>query len=118
MKSSKLFLIALFVLFVGVNVSVAQQIDTKNGVEYNESTNGIEDLNSISLSSKPIKKNRVIKAQKEETPLSVEDLERIVSKRRTLRYRKNRNITEKCYKEAEEGACDSDKEKHNKKKIN
>lgn len=93
MKNKKILLVALLVIF-GLQISMAQQVDTRNKIEYSQEE--IEDINAISISKKKVKI---------EDEISVEDLERIVSKRRAKRYRKVRKNVEKCFKTEEEKEC-------------
>lgn len=106
----------VFVLTLGLLLSVqtvkAQEIDNKNKVEYISEGSDMEELNSISASM--IKKmagvpvRKVKKKNVDTQNISMEDLQKIAN----LRFRKKRNISEKCLKEAE-NECDSlEKKKH------
>lgn len=98
MKNTKIIFVTFLIIF-GLQVSTAQQVDTQNKIEYSQEEIGIEDINTISISDKKVKKAKI-----KET-ISVEDLGRIVNKRRAKRYRKVRNNVEKCFKTEEEKDC-------------
>lgn len=86
-------------MVVGLQFSNAQQVDVQNKVEYVENSS-TGDLNSIKMPVKKVKKQVMISED-----VSIEDLERIASKRRAKRYRKVRKSIEKCFKEVEEDTC-------------
>lgn len=96
-------LLILFVLFTTANLqdTLAQQVDIQNKIEYSEEESGIDDLNSITIPAKKMKKT------KEEKGISMADLQRVVKKRKSARYRKVRAEVEKCFKDAvEEESCE------------
>lgn len=98
MKKNSL-IIAIFLIVAGLQFSNAQQVDAQNKIEYPKEV-GVEDLNSITVPTKKVKK-----AKKD---ISLNDLERIVNKRRAKRYRKVRNTEGKCFKNVqEESSCHS-----------
>lgn len=95
----------VFVAFVGLQFSVAQQVDVHNRVEHTAEELCIDDMNSITV---PMKK--ITKKKEKGSSISIEDLQRIVSKRKSARYRKVRKESEKCFKDVEQGSCDDDKD--------
>lgn len=97
MKNKKILFVAFLIIF-GLQIATAQQVDTRNKIEYSQEIE-VEDMNTISISDKKVKKTKI-----EET-VSVEDLGRIVNKRRAKRYRKVRNNIGKCFKAEEEEDC-------------
>lgn len=98
MKNKKILLVTFLVVF-GLQISIAQQVDTKNKIEYSQEEIETEDINTISIPKKKLKKAKI------EDEVSVEDLERIVRKRRAKRYRKVRTSVEKCFKTEVEKEC-------------
>lgn len=96
----KFFLTLLFIS----QFLVAQEIDVQNRLEHSSEEVSVYDMNSITI---PVKKSK--KNNKKEGEVSVEDLQRIVTKRRAARYRKVRKETEKCFNDVIEGGCE-DKE--------
>lgn len=103
MKKNSIILL-LFIIFIGTQFSTAQQVDIYNKVEYSSEESGVDDINSITIPAKKIKKNK-----NTDSGVSIEDLQRIVKKRNATRYRKVRKESEKCFKDVEEESCD-DKE--------
>lgn len=104
MRNFTLVLFVFFTVMVGVQFTSAQ-VDIQNKIEYSQEESGLEDINSITIPTKKIKK-----AVKEKG-ISMDDLQRVVKKRRATRYRKVRKETEKCFNDTvEEKSCDNDKE--------
>lgn len=112
MKKSSI-IIVVFLLIVGIQHSAAQQLDIQNKVEYSQES-AIDDLNSITLPTKASKKVQKTINQK---TVSVKELERMVSVRRSSRYRKVRKADEKCFKETvEDTSCEQGSTKELKEK--
>lgn len=100
MRNFTLVLFVIFTLVMGNQFTTAQ-VDIQNKIEYSQEESGFEDINSITIPTKKIKK------VKKEEGISMEDLQRVVKKRRATRYRKVRKETEKCVKDVvEEKSCD------------
>lgn len=110
---NKNIILAVFLMTIGLQFSVAQKIDVQNQIEYSQEKDlGIEDLNTINVSEDSfIKKDKKEISQKN---ISIKDLERIVNKRRTKRYRKIRGDRDinvgKCFKSKneEEKSCEKE----------
>lgn len=94
-------ILSVFFITIGFQAVSAQQVNIQNRIEYSQEESGIEDVNSITIPAKKIKKT------KKEDGISIDELQRVVKKRRATRYRKVRKETEKCFKDTvEEKSCD------------
>lgn len=109
---NKNIIFAVFLMIIGIQFSIAQKVDVHNKVEYSqEKESGIEDLNSIDVSEN-IRLKKGKKGVSNEN-ISIEDLERIVVKRKAKRYRKVRGGRDmdagKCFKSEndEEKDCEN-----------
>lgn len=101
MRNSILLISFVFFTIANFQHTVAQQVDIQSKIEYSEEQSGVDDLNSITVPAKKMKK------VKEEKGISIADLQRVVKKRKSARYRKVRAEAEKCFKDTEEeGNCE------------
>ncbi len=102
-KIKKIILPLIIILTLGVQQAESQT----NKVEFKEEIVK-NDLNSIEkISAKKILRKKQVKSIKGlEKIKTLADLERIVERKRKLRYRNKRNIQGKCYKETAD-ACET-----------
>ncbi len=103
--------ISLFSL--STSMLYSQQVDVRNGVEYMNDKNEVEDSNSLSMdlitSVKDVKTKKQFKKPKRSAKkVSAEDIENLLD-RGTLRYRKKRD-SNKCFEEIIED-CEAKDEK-------
>lgn len=100
MKNLALVL-SVFFITIGFQAVSAQQVNIQDRIEYSQEEEGVEDINSITIPTKKVKKT------KKEVGISIDELQRVVKKRRSTRYRKVRKEAEKCFKDTvEEKSCD------------
>ncbi|WP_075344485.1 hypothetical protein [Tenacibaculum agarivorans] len=106
-------LVIVILLFVGLQNISAQNVVVKNGVEYLEKDDNIEDLNSIDTPSNvvtiSVKLKKTNKASVSKEAAAIEKIGKLTTKRKKLRFRNKRtNKTTKCFKETEK-KCDKTK---------
>ncbi|SNR17021.1 hypothetical protein [Tenacibaculum jejuense] len=99
-KIKNILIPLLVVLVLGIQQTKAQKVTKSNGVEYLEKATETNDLNTIKVPVKSLKKKKLRKVKK--SIRTVADLERIVQRRKNLRFRNKRRSQEKCYSHTEE----------------
>ncbi|WP_299627501.1 hypothetical protein [uncultured Tenacibaculum sp.] len=105
-KIKNILIPLIVVLVLGIQQNTAQNVTKVNGVEYINKEVANNDLNSIKVPVKKIKlrKTKLRKANK--NIRTVADLEKIVQRKRNLRFRNKRRTADKCFKEE---VCHTDK---------
>ncbi len=97
----KLISVLMFSICIGIGTLAAQKVVVKNGVEYIENEDAVEDLNSIKAPSNALAtKVKKQKSKKVEKTAVISGIKKVNQKRRLLRFRKKRkNNPNKCYKD-------------------
>ncbi len=104
MKTSNFFILTSFTfcLFLSTLSTNAQQVVVQNGVEYMTDKEEIEDENTLSLdlvsTVKKTENKTSLKKKAAQRNVSASDVEKMLSRGNSIRYRKKRN-SEKCFEE-------------------
>ncbi|CAM1342117.1 hypothetical protein [Tenacibaculum amylolyticum] len=110
-KNNRFKIVAVIFFSLLVSTVTAQNVIVENGVEYIDENNDSESLNSIkvpSIESKVTPKLKKVKRIQNKKDITA--IEKLLKRKKKLRFRKKRKLSKKCFKESAKN-CDSNEKK-------